>query len=80
MHDVGTGDGIVQNGDQNTCNKLRTPPLWGLRTHSRLLHDGSALTVNDAIHHHNGEARRAVKNSTMPDADQKSVLTFLNAL
>ena len=32
LHDVGTGDGIVQNGGQGTRNKLRTPPLWGLRT------------------------------------------------
>jgi CxxC motif-containing protein (DUF1111 family) len=28
LHDVGTGDGIVQNGGQSTANKLRTPPLW----------------------------------------------------
>ena len=33
LHNVGTGDGIVQNGGQATANKLRTPPLWGLRTH-----------------------------------------------
>ena len=29
LHDVGTGDGIVQNGGQGTRNKVRTPPLWG---------------------------------------------------
>jgi CxxC motif-containing protein (DUF1111 family) len=28
LHDVGTGDGIVQNGPQNTRNKIRTMPLW----------------------------------------------------
>lgn len=27
LHDVGTGDGIVQNGGPATRNKLRTPPL-----------------------------------------------------
>src|SRR5262249_56107041 len=31
LHDVGTGDGIVQNGGQGTANKMRTSPLWGLR-------------------------------------------------
>ena len=29
LHDIGTGDGIVQNGGPSTANKLRTPPLWG---------------------------------------------------
>src|SRR5207249_10693258 len=32
LHDIGTGDGIVQNGPPDTANKLRTAPLWGLRT------------------------------------------------
>ena len=31
LHDIGTGDGIVQNGGSQTRNKLRTVPLWGLR-------------------------------------------------
>jgi CxxC motif-containing protein (DUF1111 family) len=29
LHDIGTGDGIVQNGGQSTRNKVRTAPLWG---------------------------------------------------
>jgi CxxC motif-containing protein (DUF1111 family) len=28
LHDVGTGDGIVQAGPPDTANKLRTAPLW----------------------------------------------------
>ncbi|HEX8118359.1 MAG TPA: di-heme oxidoredictase family protein, partial [Pyrinomonadaceae bacterium] len=28
LHDVGTGDGIVQNGGQSTANEMRTAPLW----------------------------------------------------
>src|SRR5207302_6407914 len=39
LHDIGTGDGIVQNGGQATANKLRTMPLWGVRTHARHMHD-----------------------------------------
>ena len=39
LHDIGTGDGIVQVGPQDTAKKLRTVPLWGLRTKSRLMHD-----------------------------------------
>jgi CxxC motif-containing protein (DUF1111 family) len=49
LHDVGTGDGIVQNGGPETRNKLRTAPLWGLRTRGRLLHDGSASDLTTAI-------------------------------
>jgi CxxC motif-containing protein (DUF1111 family) len=48
LHDVGTGDGIVQNGPPETANKLRTAPLWGLRTRDRLMHDGESLTRSDA--------------------------------
>jgi CxxC motif-containing protein (DUF1111 family) len=33
LHDIGTGDGIVQNPPEDTANKLRTVPLWGLRMH-----------------------------------------------
>jgi len=56
LHDVGTGDGIVQNGGPSTRNKLRTAPLWGLRTRSRLMHDGKALTYERAIQRHKGQA------------------------
>src|SRR5262249_24640210 len=38
LHNVGTGDGIVQNGGASTRNKLRTPPLWGMRTRDRIMH------------------------------------------
>src|SRR5215510_2024861 len=43
LHDIGTGDGIVQNGGQGTRNMLRTPPLWGVRTRPELMHDGLSL-------------------------------------
>src|ERR1700721_144341 len=35
LHDIGTGDGIVQVGPLDTANKLRTAPLWGLRKKAR---------------------------------------------
>ena len=38
-------------------NKLRTAPLWGLRTKSRFMHDLASLTLEDAIRRHRGEAR-----------------------
>src|SRR5207237_8363338 len=49
LHNIGTGDGIVQNGGQSTANKLRTSPLWGSRTHARPMHDRTSTTFTDAI-------------------------------
>jgi len=81
LHDVGTGDGIVQNGGQATANKLRTSPLWGLRTKPRLMHDLLSFTRNDAILRHAGEATQVVNRYRGLNANQKNQLvTFLNSL
>jgi CxxC motif-containing protein (DUF1111 family) len=81
LHDVGTGDGIVQNGGGNTRNKMRTAPLWGVRTRSRLLHDGSALTFNDAILAHGGEASSVTSAYRNLSSRSRSQLqTFLSSL
>ena len=81
LHDVGTGDGIVQNGPPDTARKLRTPPLWGLRTHDRLMHDGLSFTRTDAISRHKGEASDASRAfSRLSQSQQRQLLTFLNSL
>jgi len=81
LHNIGTGDGIVQNGPPDTANKMRTAPLWGLRTHDRLMHDLLSFTRNDAILRHAGEAQAVTNNYRGLSTTQKSQLvTFLNAL
>jgi CxxC motif-containing protein (DUF1111 family) len=81
LHNVGTGDGIVQNGPQSTANKLRTTPLWGLRTRSRLMHDLLSATREDAILRHGGEAASVTNNFRGLTARQKKeLLTFLDSL
>jgi CxxC motif-containing protein (DUF1111 family) len=81
LHNVGTGDGIVQNGPQNTANKLRTPPLWGLRTKSRLMHDLLSATRNEAILRHGGEATFVINNYRSLTAQERNALiAFLNSL
>jgi CxxC motif-containing protein (DUF1111 family) len=81
LHDVGTGDGIVQNGGSSTRNKLRTAPLWGLRTRNRLMHDGESLTRNEAILRHAGEATSVINNyRNLSDANKNRLITFLNSL
>ncbi|MBI3654314.1 MAG: hypothetical protein HY231_25080 [Acidobacteria bacterium] len=81
LHNVGTGDGIVQNGGQSTRNKLRTPPLWGMRTRDRLMHDGETVNRNEAILRHAGEASGVVSNYNTLSTTQKSqLIAFLNSL
>jgi CxxC motif-containing protein (DUF1111 family) len=81
MHDVGTGDGIVQNGGQATRNQVRTPPLWGLRSKGRLMHDGESLTRNDAILRHAGQATGVINNYRLLSTTSKNrLITFLNSL
>ena len=81
LHNVGTGDGIVQNGPADTANKMRTAPLWGVRTRDRLMHDGESLTRNEAILRHAGEATFVINNYRSLSTNQKNqLITFLNSL
>jgi CxxC motif-containing protein (DUF1111 family) len=81
LHDIGTGDGIVQVGPQDTANKLRTAPLWGLRTKPRFMHDLKSLSLENAISRHNGEARKPRERfQDLTLAEQQALITFLNSL
>ena len=81
LHDVGTGDGILQNGPADTRNKMRTAPLWGVRTRMRLMHDGENHLRNDAILRHAGEATFVINNYRSLTTTQKNqLITFLNSL
>jgi CxxC motif-containing protein (DUF1111 family) len=101
LHNVGTGDGIVQSMSEHygkkmyditwknlsipefniTANKIRTAPLWGVRLHSRLMHDGASLTLLDAILRHGGEAAHVTeKFERLKPAEKESLLEFLRSL
>lgn len=95
MHDIDTGDGIDiaviehygkahafrQPQMSPTANRLRTPPLWGLRMRSRLMHDGESLTVGDAIVRHGGEAKDAHRRfSALRHDDKEALFVFLRSL
>jgi len=81
LHNVGTGDGMVQNGGQSTRNKVRTAPLWGVRSRGRLMHDGETLNRNEAILRHAGEATGVINNYRNLTTNQKNqLITFLNSL
>jgi CxxC motif-containing protein (DUF1111 family) len=81
LHDVGTGDGIVQNGGQGTRNHLRTPPLWGVRSRIRLMHDGESLTFNEAILRHGGQATASRNNyNSLSTTNKQRLIAFLLSL
>ena len=81
LHNVGTGDGIVQNGGQGTRNQMRTAPLWGMRSRDRLMHDGESLTRNEAILRHAGQANAVINLYILLSDNQKNqLITFLNSL
>jgi len=80
LHDIGTGDGIIQ-GSSVTRFRMRTAPLWGLRTRSRLSQDLLDFTRNNSILFHGGQASTAANNYNNLSTTQKNqVVAFLNSL
>jgi CxxC motif-containing protein (DUF1111 family) len=81
LHDIGTGDGIVQVGPQDTANKLRTAPLWGLREKARFMHDLGSPSLENAIIRHEGEARETSRHfKDLSPEDRDALITFLHTL
>jgi CxxC motif-containing protein (DUF1111 family) len=87
LHDMGPmlADGFASH--DATGQEWRTPPLWGLgllsvvNGHTRLLHDGRAHSVEEAILWHGGEGERSKMAFMSLDATERGqVLAFLNSL
>jgi CxxC motif-containing protein (DUF1111 family) len=79
LHDVGTGDGIAEGPASGGV--MRTPPLWGLRARTRLMHDGLSLTPLDAVQRHRGEALDVVRAVGRLGPHQlNQMLSFLGSL
>ena len=74
LHNIGTGDGIVQNAGQATANQMRTAPLWGIRARNRLMHEGLMITITDSIQLHAGQATTARNNFNALTAAQRADL------
>jgi CxxC motif-containing protein (DUF1111 family) len=81
LHDLGTGDGIVQNGGASTRNKMRTAPLWGVRARGRLMHDNASLSFEDAIARHGNQGATARSRfNALSSTDKSRLLRFLSSL
>lgn len=84
MHNIGTGDGIpfLPTADFAwTTNQMRTPPLWGLRTRNRLMHDGLSFTLLEAIQRHGGQSKTVTRDfNALTAVRQNGLIAFLNSL
>jgi CxxC motif-containing protein (DUF1111 family) len=81
LHNIGTGDGIVQNAGQGSANQMRTAPLWGIRGRNRFLHQGLNVTIFDVIQLHAGQATTARNNfNSLTAGQQNDLIAFVLSL
>lgn len=65
----------------DTRNKMRTAPLWGVRFHVRLMHDGASVTLLDAILRHRGEAESVTRRfRRLRSEEREAIIEFLRSL
>jgi hypothetical protein len=70
----------MENRIQCFATFLRTPPLWGVRMRSKLMHDAQSVTVANAIGRHKGEADDARKRFlSLSDTDKSDLLLFVQS-
>jgi CxxC motif-containing protein (DUF1111 family) len=82
----------VETSGEFTRNKIRTAPLWGLRTRDRFMHDGGSASppsnsgaqsfaLNEAILRHAGQATagRAGYQALTP-LQKAQLIRFLKSL
>ena len=92
LHDIGTGDGIVETNGELTRNKIRTAPLWGLRTRDKFMHDGGSssaptnsgaqsFTLNEAVLRHAGQATASrTAYQALTPVQRGQLIRFLKSL
>ncbi len=80
LHDMGEGLSDARPSFEAEGAEWRTPPLWGMghvadvNGHDRLLHDGRARGVAEAILWHAGEAEAARDDFAALKADERQAL------
>jgi len=87
LHDM--GEALADNRPDFAASgrQWKTPPLWGtglikdVNGHTRLLHDGRARGVLEAVLWHGGEAEEAKQNVLkMNKADRDALVKFVESL
>jgi CxxC motif-containing protein (DUF1111 family) len=87
LHDMGEGLADGRPDFQANGRQWKTPPLWGVglfkdvNGHQRLLHDGRANGVLEAVLWHGGEAQ-ASKDQVLKFSkrDRDALVAFVNSL
>lgn len=82
LHDMGKG--LADDAPDNlaTGSEWRTAPLWGIgliktvNKHTRLLHDGRARNIEQAILWHGGEAETSQRKFTRLTLEERDALVF----
>jgi CxxC motif-containing protein (DUF1111 family) len=87
LHDMGDALSDDRPSFAAAGNEWRTPPLWGLghypavNGHDRLLHDGRARGVAEAILWHGGEAEAAKQAFVaLPSSARLDLIAFVESL
>jgi CxxC motif-containing protein (DUF1111 family) len=87
LHDMGEGLSDHRPSAEASGNEWRTPPLWGIgrypsvNDHDRLLHDGRARGVAEAILWHDGEGAAAREAFVLLSAAERAdLVTFVESL
>jgi CxxC motif-containing protein (DUF1111 family) len=87
LHDMGPGLADGRPDFEASGQEWRTAPLWGIglietvNGHTRLLHDGRARSIEEAILWHGGEAEAARTGFTSLTDDQvDNLIAFLESL
>lgn len=87
LHDMGEGLADGRPDFQANGRQWKTPPLWGVglfldvNGHQRLLHDGRANGVLEAVLWHGGEAQRSKEQVLkFSKQDRDALVAFVNSL
>jgi len=87
LHDMGDGLADGRPDFQASGRQWKTPPLWGIglikdvNSHERLLHDGRARGVLEAILWHGGEAEASRQQVLkMNKAERAALVKFVESL
>src|SRR5258706_616804 len=74
-------DYLSRQDFESSRNKIRPAPLWGVRLRPRLMHDGTSLTLLEAITRHRGEATHVIQQfEKLKRPDQEAIIEFLKSL
>ncbi|WP_283395689.1 di-heme oxidoredictase family protein [Candidatus Pelagisphaera phototrophica] len=87
LHDMGNGLADNRPDFEATGNEWRTPPLWGIglipkvNGHTRLLHDGRARNIEEAILWHGGEGEESKQLFTLLNEQARAdLIQFVESL